>query len=518
MTAATPPVPGAAPPAGDPVAVAARLLAEALPEGIGGYADGPVPGDGDPVELRCPTTGELVTTWRDGGLPGTAAAVDAAWAATGPWRELGPFGRAGALRTLAGLLRRHADELALLEAATAGKPLRDTRVEAVRAAEFFDYYAGWADKLAGQVPPVPGPWLTLTRRVPYGVVGLLTPFNAPLFTAAWNAAPALACGNTVVVKPSEYTPASTLVLARLAVEAGLPPGALSVATGLGHTTGRALVDDPRVAKVVFIGSVPVGREVAARAAARGVPALLELGGKSASIVFDDADLDAAADGVLAAVFANAGQSCVAGSRLLVQRGAHAGFVAEVVRRAGLLRVGDPLDEATEIGPVNNAGQHRRVCDLVDRAVAEGAVRLSPHGGRAGLPAGGYWVEPTVLDRVGPRDTVNRTEVFGPVLTVATFTDEADALRRADDTGFGLAGAVWTGSVDRAFRVADGVRAGTFWVNSYKTLHVAAPFGGFGDSGWGRSSGVDALGEYTQAKSVWVPTVPYRAPFPSLRGH
>ncbi|WP_281690580.1 aldehyde dehydrogenase family protein [Pseudonocardia thermophila] len=496
----------------------ATVLAEALPEGLGGYAAGTyLTGRGSVIEVRYPATGELLTTWRDIGAEGAIAAVDAAAAAVRPWQEAGPFGRAEALRRLAVLIRESAARLATLETATAGKPLRDTRVEVARAAEFFDYYAGWADKITGQTLPVPGPWLTYTRRVPYGVIGLLTPWNAPLFTAAWNAAAALACGNTVVLKPSEFTPATTLVLARLAEEAGLPPGALSVACGLGETVGQALVADPRVRKVAFIGSVATGRAVATAAASRGVPALLELGGKSANIVFADADLDTAVNGVLAAIFAGAGQSCVAGSRLLVEAEVHDEFVAEVVRRAALLKVGDPLDPDVEIGPIANARQYSRVCELVEQALSEGAVRVSVPGARD-LASGGFWVEPTVLDRVSPDNAVARTEVFGPVLAVSTFTDEADAIRQANDTDFGLAGAVWTSSVERAHRVADAVRAGTFWINAYKTIHVAAPFGGFGDSGWGRSSGPDVLGEYTQAKAVWVPTSPYVAPFPSLRAH
>lgn len=498
-------------------ATAAGILSEALPEGLGGYAAGEhLAGRGAVVEARYPATGELLTTWRDIGAEGTAAAIDAAAAALRPWQEAGPFGRAEALRRLAALIRETAEQLARLESATAGKPLRDSRVEALRAADFFDYYAGWADKITGQTLPVPGPWLTYTRRVPYGVVGLLTPWNAPLFTAAWNSAAALACGNTVVLKPSEFTPATTIVLARLAEQAGLPPGALSVASGLGETVGQALVADPRVRKVAFIGSVATGRTVATAAASRGVPALLELGGKSANIVFGDADVDAASDGVLAAIFAGAGQSCVAGSRLLVHADLHEELVAEVVRKAALLKVGDPLDPEVEIGPVGNARQYERVCELVEQAVSEGATRVSRHGERHGLSEGGYWVEPTVLDRVTTEHTVARTEVFGPVLAVSTFVDEADAVRQANDTEFGLAGAVWTRSVERAHRIADDVRAGTFWINSYKTIHVAVPFGGFGDSGWGRSSGPDVLGEYTQAKAVWVPTAAYPAPFPSLR--
>lgn len=499
---------------------ARKLLHDQLPDGIGVRAAGVThAGAGESVELRDPATGALVTTWADPGADGAAIAVDAARRGAATWGGTNPFERARILREVAATVSGHAEELAVLESATTGKPLRDTRGEVAKAAEMFAYFAGWADKITGDTLPVPGEWLTYTRKVPWGVVVAVTPWNAPLFTAAWNAAPALAAGNAVIVKPSEFTPVTSLRLATLAEHAGLPSGVLTVAPGLGGTLGAALTGDPRVGKVAFIGSVPTGRAVASAAAAVGTPTLLELGGKSANIVFDDADLDRAAHGAIAGIFAAAGQSCVAGSRLLVHRDVHDALLARLNEGIRQLRLGDPLDPRTEIGPIVTRAQYDTVCSLVATGVSEGAERLTAHEVSPHLREqpwrDGNWVMPTVLDGVGEDHTLERTEVFGPVLSVCTFTDEDEAVARANGTGFGLAGAVWTEDVSRAHRVADRVDAGTFWINAYKTIHVAVPFGGVGDSGWGRSSGPGVLDEYTQTKAVWVPTTPAPPPFPSL---
>ncbi|MGP3769196.1 aldehyde dehydrogenase family protein [Streptomyces sp. SDT5-1] len=502
-------------------AATARAALDAhFPQGLGSFVDGRVvAGRGEAVRLTSAATSEWVTDYADAGAEGADAVLASAVRGAEVWGATDPFERAAILREVSRTVAQHGEELAALESATTGKPIRDTRVEAAKVAEMFGYYAGWADKLLGHTIPVPGNWHTYTERVPWGVVVAVTPWNAPLFTGGWNAAAPLAAGNAVVVKPSEFTPASTLRLAQLAHAAGLPEGVFNVATGLGGTVGAALTGDKRVGKVSFIGSVGTGRRVAVAAAQAGIPTMLELGGKSANIVFADADLDRAADGAVSAIFSGAGQSCVAGSRLLVERSVHAEFLERVVERAARLRVGDPLDAATEVGPIITEPQFGTVTSLVEAGIAGGARRatgtdLPEHVANSAL-AQGRWVLPTVLDGVSPANVLETTEVFGPVVGVDAFFTEAEAVERANATDFGLAGAVWTGDVSRAHHVARAVKAGTFWINSYKTIHVAVPFGGFGDSGHGRSSGPGVLDEYTQTKAVWTPTRAAGAPFPSL---
>jgi acyl-CoA reductase-like NAD-dependent aldehyde dehydrogenase len=336
-----------------------------------------------------------------------------------------------------------------------------------------------------------------------GVVLQFTPWNAPIFTCGWQVAPAICMGNAVVLKPSELTPLTSLAVALLAEAAGLPKGVINVLAGFGHTTGQAAMAQSAVKKVVFVGSVPTGRLVAEAAARRLLPCVLELGGKSANIVFDDADLERAAIGAQAAVFSGAGQSCVAGSRLLVQRSVYHRFVDMVASGAARIKMGDPLSPETEVGPVNNARQYNHILSLVREGAAEGAEIIT--GSRGDTGTGGYFVAPTVLKNVSNAMGIARKEVFGPVVAAIPFDTEADAIALANDSDFGLAGAVWTKDVARAHRVSAAVKAGTFWVNSYKTINVASPFGGFNMSGHGRSSGVEALYEYTQVKSVWVET-------------
>ncbi|WOF22996.1 aldehyde dehydrogenase family protein [Microbacterium betulae] len=499
---------------------AAAVLGASFPSGFGSFVHGEVaPGTGRRLTLTAAATGEAFAAYADLGQDGADALLESSRRGAAAWGATDAFARAAVLRDVSRAIAEHGEELALLESATTGKPIRDTRAEAAKVAEMFGYYAGWADKVTGLTIPVPGHWHTYTERVPWGVVVAITPWNAPMFTGGWNAAAPLAAGNAVVVKPSEFTPASTVRLAQIAFEAGLPAGALNVAAGLGSTTGAALTTDRRVGKVSFIGSVPTGRAVAVAAAQAGIPTVLELGGKSANIVFADADLERAADGAVSAIFSGAGQSCVAGSRLLVQRSAYEDFVELVAHRASLLRLGDPLSPDTEIGPIITARQYETVTALIAAGVEGGARRITsaqtPAAVREGALGGGFWVPPTLLAGVSPDNVVESTEVFGPVVGADAFDDAEEAIARANASAFGLAGAVWTENVARAHHVARSVDAGTFWINAYKTIHVAAPFGGFGDSGHGRSSGPGVLDEYTQTKAIWTPTAPAPVPFPSL---
>jgi acyl-CoA reductase-like NAD-dependent aldehyde dehydrogenase len=485
-----------------------ELLDGLLPsKEIGSLVAGQIlPGTGDTVNLVDPASGKAFLSFADAGPAVIDAAMDAAQQAQASWAALTPSARGRVMWEIGRLLRENAAAIAELESRTAGQPIRDTRGLVGKVAEMFEYYAGWCDKLHGDVIPVPTSHLNYTRHEPYGVVVQITPWNAPLNTAGWQIAPAICAGNAVVLKPSELTPLTSLVLGALCERAGAPKGLVNVIAGVGQTSGQYAVAHPKTALVVFVGSAGAGSAIAASAARNVVPCILELGGKSGNIVFADGDIERAIVGAQSAIFAGAGQSCVAGSRLLVQRSIHAEFVERLARASERIPVGSPLDDQTQIGPINNERQWKKIDEMVRQGVSDGAQLAT--GGRKPSEleeTGGFYFAPTILDHVDPAMEIAREEVFGPVLGVTPFDDEAEAVALANGTPYGLAGAVWTENVARAHRVAAQVRAGTFWINGYKTISVMSPFGGFGRSGYGRSSGREALMAYTQTKSVWVET-------------
>ena len=455
-----------------------------------------------------PYTGRPWADVPDAGAEDVDLAVRAAAAALdGEWGRSTGFERARHMRRLADILERDAAELAELETADNGKLLRETSVQAAALPEWLRYFAGVADKLQGEVIPPQNPdFLIYTRHEPVGVVGAIVSWNSPLSLLMWKLAPLLAAGCTLVVKPSEHTPVTALELARRVEEAGLPAGVFNVVTGRpGGGLGPALVDHPGISQVAFTGSTGVGMKIAQNAAAHLARTTLELGGKSAQVVFPDADLDAAVDGVVAGIFAASGQTCTAGSRLIVHEDLHDELVRRLARRADAIALGDPLDPGTEMGPLANATQLDAVTGFVQRAQADGA-RVVAGGATAPEQPGGLFFRPTILTGVDVDMEIAQEEVFGPVLAVMTFATEDDAVRLANATRFGLAAGVWTTDVRRAHRVAHRLRAGSVWVNTYRRVAPNVPFGGFGHSGWGRESGVDAVREYTDTKAIWVDMV------------
>jgi betaine-aldehyde dehydrogenase len=449
------------------------------------------------LEVVEPATEGVMAEVPRAGVAEVDAAVAAAKAAVPGWRAVAPGERAALLRGLADAIEARAEELAVLEARNAGKPIGDARGEIGMVVETFRFYAGAPERLLGQTIPVAG-GVDMTFREPLGVVGLIVPWNFPLTIASWKVAPALAAGNCVVLKPAELTPLTALELERIALVAGLPEGVLKVVAGPGSVCGQRLVEHPDVAKIAFTGSTEVGRGIAAGAAQTIKRVTLELGGKSANVVFADADLEAAAAAAPAAVFANAGQDCCARSRILVEAGVVDEFLAALAPHVEGLAVGDPLDEATQMGPLISAAQRETVAGFVPDGAPVAFAGSAPVGP-------GYWYPPTVLAPVANDDRAAREEIFGPVACVIPFADEAEAIRLANDTIYGLSGSIWTGDGARALRVARAIDSGVLSINSNSSVRVSTPFGGFKQSGVGRELGPDALDHYTDVKNVFYKT-------------
>ena len=444
-----------------------------------------------------PATEAVLEELPRAGVEETDAAVARAKAALPAWRAMAPADRARLLHRLTDALEAEQEDLAVLEARNAGKPISDARGEMGMVVDTFRYYAGAPERLLGDTIPVAG-GVAMTFREPLGVVGLIVPWNFPLTIAAWKLAPALAAGNTVVLKPAELTPLTALRFERIALEAGIPEGVVNVVAGPGSTCGRRLVEHPDVAKVAFTGSTEVGRGIAAGAAETIKRVTLELGGKSANVVFADADIERAAAAALPAVFGNAGQDCCARSRILVERAVYDDFLAALEPHVEALRVGDPLDESTEMGPLISAGQRESVSSYLD-----GAAPVALQGS---APAGpGYWFPPTVLAPVERGARAATEEIFGPIACVMPFDGEGDAVALANDTIYGLSGSVWTRDGARALRVARAIETGVISINSNTSVRVATPFGGFKQSGVGRELGPHALEHYSEVKSVYYAT-------------
>ena len=444
-----------------------------------------------------PATEETLAEIPRAGVEETDAAVARAKAAYPAWRAIAPGDRAALLHRLADALAGELESLAVLEARNAGKPIGDARGEMGMVVETFRYYAAGPERLLGDTIPVAG-GVGMTFREPLGVVALITPWNFPLAIASWKLAPALAAGNTVVLKPAELTPLTAIEFERIALAAGIPEGVVNVVAGPGRTCGQRLVEHPGVAKVAFTGSTEVGRTIAAGAAQTIKRVTLELGGKSANVVFADADIQAAAAAAPSSVFGNAGQDCCARSRILVERSALDAFMEAFEEAVEAIKVGDPLDEATEMGPLISAGQRETVASFVPEGAPVAIRGTAPEGP-------GYWFPPTVLCPVDRDDRAVREEIFGPVAVVIPFRDEEEAVELANDTIYGLSGSVWTRDGAKALRVARALETGVISVNSNTSVRVATPFGGFKQSGIGRELGPHALEHYSELKTVYYAT-------------
>ena len=425
----------------------------------------------------------------------------------GPWSRMTPSERGRLLCRLGDLIVRDARKLAEIEVRDNGKLFAEMHGQLGYIPQWYYYYGGLADKIQGAVIPLDKKgFFNFTRNEPLGVVGVITPWNSPLLLATWKLAPALAAGCTTVIKPSEFTSASTLEFVKLFEEAGFPPGVVNVVTGFGKDVGAPLIEHPLVRKIAFTGSDVTGRAINELAARQLKHVTLELGGKSPNIVFGDANIEDAVNGVVAGIFAATGQTCVAGSRLLLQEGIHDAFVEKLLNLARTARMGNPMSTDTQVGPITTRAQYRKVLDYIDIAKADGA-RLLLGGGAATRPecGNGWFVEPTIFADVDNRMRIAQEEVFGPVLAIVKFRDEADAVAIANDSRFGLGAGIWTRDIGRAHRMAEEIKSGIVWVNCYRAVSYMSPFGGYKDSGLGRENGIDAIREYLQVKSVWINT-------------
>ena len=470
----------------------------------GGFCDA---SDGGRFDSINPATGKVWAT----APAATEADVDRAVTAArramdeGEWSEMTATGRGRLLFELADLMAENSEHLGSIETTDSGKLAVETRGQSAYVAEYYRYYAGLADKIQGSTLPMDKPDMhVFTTREPIGVVAGIVPWNAEMLLTATKAAPALAAGNAVVIKSSEDAPAPVLEFAKLVDRVGFPDGVFNLITGFGEPCGRALTSHPLVSRVAFTGGVDAARKVVANTAGNFAHLSLELGGKSPILVFDDADLEGAVNGAIAGNFGATGQSCVAGSRVLVQASIHDDFIRETVKRAEAVRIGDPLDESTQMGPLATEAQRDRIEAVVAESLDQGAV-LHTGGRRPGGFDAGWYYEPTILGCPNQAIRSTRVELFGPVMSVIPFGTEDEGVALANDTEFGLGAGVFTRDVARAHRVAGAIRSGIVWVNTYRAISPIAPFGGFGQSGYGRESGIDAIYEYTRTKSVWINT-------------